>query len=68
MILLGDLFYDQKGDAAIQYALVAGILSLAVLVGSLTLREQVVDLYTQMSSQANGALAGQPTADPSEGK
>lgn len=66
MITLKGFFHDQQGAAAIQYALVAGILSLAVLLGGFALREQVVDLYTQMSNQANGALAGQPAAQPSE--
>ncbi len=66
MTLLKGFFCDQKGSAAIQYALVAGVLSLAVLIGGITLRGSVVDLYTQMSSQANGALAGQPAAEASE--
>ena len=68
MIWLKDLFCDQEGAAAIQYALVAGILSLAVLTGGLMLRESVVDLYTQMSSQTNDALSGQPAAEPSSEK
>ena len=57
---------NQDGAAAVQYALVAGFMSLAALAGSLTLREPVIDLYTQMAGQANGALVEQSAAAPSQ--
>lgn len=56
---------DQNGAAAIQYAVVAGVLTLAVLAGSLALRGSVTDLYQGMASQANEALDVQPAAGPS---
>ncbi|MEM9625491.1 MAG: hypothetical protein AAGA21_04600 [Pseudomonadota bacterium] len=62
MTLPSDFFADQKGVAAIQYALVAGVVSLAVLLGSLSLREPVLDLYAEMSGQAGEALTGQQSA------
>ena len=62
MTLLSDLLGDQRGTAAIQHALVAGVVSLAVLLGSLSLREPVLDLYAEMSGQANSALTGQQSA------
>lgn len=61
---LKSLICDQEGVAAIQYALVAGVLSLVVLAGSLALREPIIDLYDDMANQANDALAVQPAAGP----
>ena len=61
---LKSLFGNQGGVAAIQYALVAGVLSLVVLAGSLALRGSVIDLYDDMASQANDALAVEPAAGP----
>ena len=55
---------DQEGTAAIQYALVAGVLCLVVFAGSLALRESIIDLYGDMASQANDALGVQPAAGP----
>ncbi len=66
MVSFDNIFSNQEGAAAVQYALVAGFMSLAALAGSLTLREPVIDLYTQMSSEANSALTGQPAAMPSQ--
>ena len=64
MISPEDILSDQEGIAAIQYALVAGVLSLAVLAGSLALREPIIDLYDGMANQANDALVVQPAAGP----
>lgn len=66
MALLKGFFCDQEGAAAIQYALVAGVLTLVVLAGSLALREPLIDLYAQMSDQANGALTGQSATAPAQ--
>lgn len=51
------LFDDQNGTTAIQYALIAGVLSVAVLAGSLALRGEITTLYEGMGDQANQALA-----------
>lgn len=65
---LRGLLGDQRGDSAIQYALVAGLLSVVVLVGSLALREPLIELYTNMGDQAGDALSvgsdANPTSDP----
>ena len=64
MTLFRDFFCDQQGAAAVQYALVAAVLSVAVLAGSLALREPVIDLYTTMTDQASRALTGQEAGEP----
>jgi|GEM_PF-7061638 len=64
MIFLKSFAGDQKGTSAIQYALVAGVLSLAVLAGSLSLRGSIVDLYEVVADNANDALAIQVAAAP----
>jgi Flp pilus assembly pilin Flp len=55
---------DENGDAAIQYALVAFVLGLVVLAGSLALREPLVDLYASVGDQTNDVLAVEPAAGP----
>ena len=60
MGLINVLVRDQHGTTAIQYALIAGVLSVAVLAGSLALRGQLVDFYHGMSVQANEALGANP--------
>lgn len=64
MILSENLLHDQKGAAAIQHALVAAVVSLTVLAGSLALREPVIDLYDGMGNQANAALTGEAAGGP----
>lgn len=59
MTLLKDFFYDQEGAAAVQYAVVAGVLTLVVMAGSLALREPLIDLYDLILSEAGVALTGQ---------
>jgi Flp pilus assembly pilin Flp len=54
------LLRDQHGATAVQYAMIAGVLSVAVLAGSLALRGELIDLYQGMSVQANEALGGNP--------
>lgn len=66
MTSLKNIVSHQGGAAAVQYALVAGFMALATLAGSLILREPVIDLYTQMSSQASDALTGSSAAGPLE--
>ena len=58
------LLSDQRGDSAIQYALVAGLLAVVVLAGSIALREPLVGLYTDVADQAGGALTTEPAAGP----
>lgn len=60
MTSIRNFLTDQQGTAAIQYALVAGVMSLAVLAGSLALRGSIIDLYDGMVTTASGALTGQP--------
>ncbi len=62
MAFLHCLIRNQNGDSAIQYALVAGILSVIVLAGSLALREPIIDLYTGISDEAGNALSVEPAA------
>ena len=47
---------DENGTTAIQYALIAGVLSVAVLAGSLALKGEIITLYEGMGDQANEAL------------
>ncbi|NJO38677.1 MAG: hypothetical protein HC871_15065 [Rhizobiales bacterium] len=63
MVWLKGIGSDQHGAAAVQYSLVAGVMSLAVLAGSLALRTQVIDLYDVMAKQANAALTVEPAAE-----
>ena len=55
---------DQRGAAAIQYALVAGVLSVVVLAGSLAMRGSIIDLYDAVAVQATDALLVEPAAGP----
>lgn len=64
MNLFDSFARDQKGTTAIQYALIAGVLSLAVLTGSLALRGSTIDLYDSMANEANGALISAAVAQP----
>jgi len=59
---------DDHGDAAIQYALVAALVSLVVLAGSLAVREPLVDIYTDVGDQTHDVLvaAPAPAAGPTE--
>lgn len=66
MVLLKGFFHDQEGAAAVQYAVVAGILTLVVLAGCLALRVPLIDLYDLILSQAGDALTGQSAAASSE--
>lgn len=63
MMMLNDLLRDQSGAAAVQHALVIGVVTLAVLAGSLALRGPLFDLYDSIGIQANGALVAQPAAE-----
>ncbi len=54
---------DQRGDSAIQYALVAGILSVVVLAAGLAMREPLTQLYEGVGERAAKALNAPPPAD-----
>lgn len=58
MSLLNAFFNDRRGTTAIQYALIAGVLSVAVLAGSLALRGEIIALYEGVGEQAGEALGG----------
>ncbi|MGI9452247.1 MAG: Flp family type IVb pilin [Geminicoccaceae bacterium] len=57
MKLFDALYRDEHGATALQYALIAGVLSIAVLAGSLALRSEIIALYEGMGQQANQALS-----------
>jgi len=57
MSLINAVRRDENGTTAIQYALIAGVLSVAVLVGSLALRGEIIALYNGMGEQAGEALS-----------
>ena len=57
MNLLYAFYRDQNGTTALQYGLIAGVLSVAVLAGSLMLRGEIIALYEGMGEQANQALS-----------
>ncbi|MGI9435522.1 MAG: Flp family type IVb pilin [Geminicoccaceae bacterium] len=59
MSVVGDLYRDQDGATAIQYALIAGVVVLALLVGSLALRGSLASLYQGIGDQAIPVLAGE---------
>jgi Flp pilus assembly pilin Flp len=56
MIAINKLIYHQGGTTAVQYALVAGLLSAAILIGSLALRGSLIDLYEGVGERAGEAL------------
>ncbi len=56
MKLIKTISRDENGTTAIQYALIAGVLSVAVLAGSLALRGEITTLYEGMGEQASEAL------------
>lgn len=64
MVSLNSLYRDQEGAAAVQYALVVGVLSVVVLAGCLALRAPLIELYDDMGDQANDALMVEPAAGP----
>lgn len=67
MTLLESLLRDESGVAAVQHALVIGVVTLAVLAGSLALRGPLANLYDGMANQANGALVAQPAGEDQVG-
>jgi Flp pilus assembly pilin Flp len=52
------LFRQERGVAAIEYALIAGVLSVAVLAGSLALRGELTELYQGVGEQVGEAMGG----------
>ena len=60
MAVINAFFFHQGGAAAVQYALVAGILSLAILAGSLLMRESLISLYEGVGEQTSEALVASP--------
>lgn len=56
MIAMNKLIHHQGGTTAVQYALVAGLLSAAILIGSLAMRGSLVDLYEGVGERAGDAL------------
>ena len=61
------LIRNQEGTTAIEYALVAGVLSCAVLAGGLALRDPATEMYNrmaQLTSKTNSVFAIQPAAGP----
>lgn len=48
----------QEGATSVEYAMIAGVLVVAVLAGSLLLGGEVTNLYDSMGDQAGVALGG----------
>lgn len=55
------LLRDQQGATAIQYAMVVGVVAVAVLIGSLALRGEIITLYDGVGEQAGEALTRHET-------
>ncbi len=53
---VASLARHQEGTTAIEYAFIAGVLSIAVLAGSLLLSEQITLLYEGVGSESEEAL------------
>ena len=49
---------DHEGATTVQYALIAGVLSTAVLVSAFLLRGEIVTLYQAVGEQVGPALIG----------
>lgn len=62
MKLAKALFCDQHGTTAVEYAMIAAVLSVAVLAGSLALRGEIITLYEGVGEQAGEALDTAPKA------
>ncbi len=60
--MIKSLFCDQRGATAVEYAMIAAVLSVAVLAGSLALRGEIITLYQGVGEQAGETLA--PTPKP----
>ena len=48
--IMGKLFRDRRGATAIEYALVAGIIAVGIIVGMTSLRDSIISLYGRSSS------------------
>ena len=67
MAWLESFLHDQRGTAAIQHALVAAVVCLAVLTSGLALREPIIDLYNGIGSEVGDALThGAPSEQDGE--
>lgn len=64
MTVLKSMLRDEQGVTTVQYALVAVIMTLAVMTGSLALRGSLLDLYEDMVDQASAALTDPADAGP----
>lgn len=58
-----DFLRNRDGATSVEYAAIAGILTVVVLAASLVLRVQLVDLYDDMGTQANAALSSEQADD-----
>lgn len=61
--MIQNFLHDQRGAAAIQYALVAGVLSVVVLVSVVAMREPLTQIYESVGEQATEALNAAPSAE-----
>ena len=64
MKMLQRFLRDESGATAIEYGLIAGLVSVAAI-GSLTLMGGSLDtMFTAVSDQLDNAVAGMPTSPP----
>lgn len=56
MVASDNILRHQGGGAAVQYALVAALVSMAILTGTLAMRGSLIDLYQAVGTQASQAL------------
>ena len=67
MMRLKSFADNQDGTTAIEYALMAGLLSCALMAGSLVLSDPAAQMYNSMAkltSKTNSVFAVQPAAGP----
>jgi pilus assembly protein Flp/PilA len=60
MLLAGRFGADRRGATLIEYALIAGLLSIAAVVVLGTLGGQVRTMYSGVSNDVSAAAAGMP--------
>ncbi|MBF0679524.1 MAG: Flp family type IVb pilin [Devosia sp.] len=57
--LLGNFCKDESGATAIEYALVASLIAVAIVASLMVVNERMVDLFGYIESNLDPALRGQ---------
>jgi pilus assembly protein Flp/PilA len=58
MTLVGKFWIDRKGATLIEYALIAGLLSIAAVIVLGTIGSQLRTMYSGITTQVSNAAAG----------